>query len=59
MSTPTTAKPVNATAEAPKTSNFLRQIIENDLAKGTYAQRRWAGSPGDAAHQAAGPLDAA
>jgi glutaminyl-tRNA synthetase len=42
MSTPTTAKPVNATAEAPKTSNFLRQIIENDLAKGTYAQRRWA-----------------
>ena len=59
MSTPSTAKPTSATVEAPKTSNFLRQIIENDLAKGTYAQRRWAGSPGDAAHQAAGPLDAA
>jgi glutaminyl-tRNA synthetase len=59
MSTPTTAKPVNATAEAPKTSNFLRQIIENDLAKGTYAQRRWAGSPGDAAHHAAGEPDPA
>jgi glutaminyl-tRNA synthetase len=44
---------------SPKVSNFLRQIIENDLAQGTYAQRRWAGSPGDAAHQAQGPLDPA
>jgi len=42
-----------------KPSNFLRQIIENDLAKGTYATRRWAGSPGDAAHQATGQVDAA
>ena len=40
-------------------SNFLRQIIEKDLAQGTYAQRRWAGTPGDAAHHAAGPLDPA
>ncbi len=32
-------------------SNFLRQIIENDLAHGTYAGRLWSGSPGDAAHQ--------
>jgi glutaminyl-tRNA synthetase len=37
-----------------KVSNFLRQIIENDLDKGTYSQRRWAGTPGDAAHHAAG-----
>ena len=42
-----------------KPSNFLRQIIEKDLAEGTYASRRWGGSPGDAAHHAAGPLDAA
>ena len=42
-----------------KPSNFLRQIIENDLEKGTYAQRKWAGSPGDAAHHANGPLDPA
>jgi glutaminyl-tRNA synthetase len=42
-----------------KPSNFLRQIIEHDLAAGTYAQRRFAGTPGDAAHHAAGPLDAA
>ncbi len=39
--------------------NFLRQIIENDLAKATYAQRRWAGSPGDAAHHASGQPDPA
>jgi glutaminyl-tRNA synthetase len=38
-------------------SNFLRQIVERDLADGTYTQRRFAGSPGDAAHHAAGPLD--
>jgi glutaminyl-tRNA synthetase len=45
--------------DAPKISNFLRQIIEHDLEKGTYAQRRWAGSPGDAAHQATGQPDPA
>jgi glutaminyl-tRNA synthetase len=42
-----------------KPSNFLRQIIEHDLANGTYANRRWAGTPGDAAHQAAGQPDPA
>lgn len=42
-----------------KVSNFLRQIIENDLDKGTYQSRRWAGSPGDAAHQALGQPDPA
>lgn len=42
-----------------KVSNFLRQIIENDLDKGTYAGRRWAGTPGDAAHHAAGQPDPA
>ena len=40
-------------------SNFLRQIVEHDLADGTYAKRRFAGTPGDAAHHAAGPLDPA
>jgi glutaminyl-tRNA synthetase len=40
-------------------SNFLRQIVERDLAEGTYAQRHFGGSPGDAAHHAAGPLDPA
>ena len=40
-------------------SNFLRHIVEKDLAEGTYAARRFAGTPGDAAHHAAGPLDPA
>ena len=40
-------------------SNFLRQVIERDLAQGTYAVRTFAGTPGDAAHQATGPLDTA
>ncbi|MBL0244297.1 MAG: glutamine--tRNA ligase/YqeY domain fusion protein [Rhodoferax sp.] len=51
--------PANSAPETPKTSNFLRQIIEKDLAEGTYATRRWAGSPGDAAHHAAGAPDPA
>jgi len=61
MSTPP-ANTKNAAAAAPeaaKTSNFLRQIIESDLDKGTYASRRWAGSPGDAAHHAKGEPDPA
>ena len=48
-----------ATPEEHKVSNFLRQIIEADLDKGTYASRRWAGSPGDAAHHAKGQPDPA
>jgi glutaminyl-tRNA synthetase len=52
MSSP--AKPVALPA-----TNFLRNIIDKDLAQGTYAQRTWAGSPGDAAHQAQGTPDPA
>ena len=44
---------------ASKPSNFLRQIIEHDLTAGTYSSRRWAGTPGDAAHHAAAPHDPA
>ncbi|MDR2219631.1 MAG: glutamine--tRNA ligase/YqeY domain fusion protein [Methylobacillus sp.] len=40
-------------------SNFLRNIIERDLAQGAFASRHWAGSPGDAAHHAAGAPDPA
>lgn len=47
----------------PKPSgNFLRQIIERDLANvanGLQTGRHHAGSPGDAAHHAAGAIDAA
>ena len=48
-----------AGTDAPKSSNFLRHIIERDLAEGTYAGRRFAGKPGDAATQAAGAPDPA
>ncbi len=44
---------------SPKPSNFLRAVIERDLEAGTYATRHFAGTPGDAAHHAAGPLDPA
>jgi len=61
MSTPSSpaAGAPAALPEAPKTSNFLRQIIEADLQQGTYATRRWGGSPGDAAHHNAGRPDPA
>ena len=49
----------SATDTDHKPSNFLRQIIEADLAQGTYANRRWAGTPGGAAHQAKGSPDQA
>src|SRR6478609_8366711 len=45
--------------EPVKPSNFLRAIIERDLEAGTNSSRHFAGTPGDAAHQAAGPLDPA
>ena len=38
--------------EPAKPGNFLRAAIERDLESGTYAGRRFAGTPGDAAHQA-------
>lgn len=54
-----TAVAAPADKEAHKPSNFLRQIIEKDLAEGTYATRRWGGGPGDAAHHATGQPDPA
>ena len=58
MTAPSPAK-APETPETSRTSNFLRQVIEGDLARGTYASRRWAGSPGDAAHHAGGVPDPA
>lgn len=40
-------------------ANFIRNIVDHDLAQGTYKTRKWAGSPGDAAHHAAGEPDPA
>ena len=38
-------------------NNFIRQIIEADLARDKHAQRRWQGKPGLATDQASGALD--
>ena len=51
--------PAEIEGQALRTSNFLRQVIEKDLATGTYAQRQWGGGPGDAAFHDAGQPDPA
>ena len=40
-------------------TNFIRNIIDAELAAGKHAQRRWSGQPGLAAQQLAGDLDQA
>ena len=40
-------------------ANFIRNVIEADLAAGAYAPRRWSGRPGPAAQQQAGAPDPA
>lgn len=40
-------------------SNFLRNIIDDDLASNRYADKRWAGQPGPAAIQERGKIDEA
>ena len=40
-------------------SNFIRAIVEKDLEHHKFANKKWASSPGDAAHQAAGHKDTA
>ncbi|MDR2188602.1 MAG: glutamine--tRNA ligase/YqeY domain fusion protein [Azonexus sp.] len=40
-------------------ANFIKNIIEADLAAGKHAQRRWGGKPGPAADHAGAPLDTA
>ena len=42
-----------------KPGNFLRHVIERDLDLGSYANRRWGGSPGDATHHEVGAPDPA
>ena len=43
----------------PLGSNFIRAIVERDLADNKYVTKQWAGTPGDAAHQAKGQVDSA
>ena len=46
----------NARSEGHLT-NFLRNIIEDDLRNARFARRRWAGTPGDGTHHAQAPID--
>lgn len=46
-------------APIPLGSNFIRAIVDKDLEQGVYASRKWAGTPGDATHQATGQPDPA
>ncbi|UCV04410.1 glutamine--tRNA ligase/YqeY domain fusion protein [Dechloromonas denitrificans] len=45
--------------EVAPAANFIKNIVEADLAAGKHAKRHWAGQPGTAADQASGPLDPA
>jgi len=45
--------------QADRPSNFLRGLIESDLAAGRHANRRWAGHPGIATEHRAGASDPA
>src|SRR6187401_1974107 len=49
----------NSKPAVPHVTNFIRSIIEADLAKGTYASRRWGGKPGSAKVHASAPPDPA
>jgi glutaminyl-tRNA synthetase len=51
-------QPHNKTA-APHVTNFIRNIIEADLAGGAYAGRSWGGRPGDAGVHAGAASDPA
>lgn len=46
-------------SSAPVTTNFLRNIIEADLAARKFEGKRWAGGPGPASVQAGGSVDLA
>ena len=44
---------------AASSGNFIRSIVEDDLARGTYAARTWGGRPGPAAAHEGMPRDPA
>ncbi len=48
-----------ASAPAPAQSNFIRSLIDEQLAEGRYASRRWAGGPATADAHRAGKIDPA
>ena len=60
MNNPKPSGKNSAPAErTPVASNFIRNIIDDDLARGKYAGRTWGGKPGPAALHAGAPSDPA
>jgi glutaminyl-tRNA synthetase len=51
--------PKNSKETAAPAANFIRNIVEADLAAGKHAQRRWSGKPGLAPQQLVGEIDSA
>ena len=49
----------NKTAAVPVVSNFIRNIIDDDLANGKFAGRGWGGKPGPANTHKSAPADKA
>jgi glutaminyl-tRNA synthetase len=49
----------NSNKNNPPPSNFIRTIIEKNLAQGLYKDKKWAGGPGDAMHHEASEIDPA
>ncbi len=46
-------------AQPPSASNFIRAVVESDLAQGKYRTRTWGGQPGPAAAHRNAPVDSA
>ena len=49
----------NPNKNNPLPSNFIRTIIEKNLAQGLYKEKKWAGMPGNAKHHETGKIDSA
>ena len=49
----------NSNKNNPPPSNFIRTVIEKNLAQGLYKNKKWAGVPGDAMHHEASEIDPA
>ena len=58
MSNGNASKPSESIKTA-QTTNFIRNIIDADLAAGKYASRTWSGAPGPAVKQAKAAIDPA
>ena len=49
----------NSNKNNPPQSNFIRAVIEKNLAQGLYKDKKWAGTPGNGMHHEAAEIDPA